>query len=65
MRHERVTIKPKLEQAIIVALEQVRNEMIRLYSGGDIGTISVHCGTAQIRVKAAPERNLEPVQFEK
>lgn len=45
-------------------LEQVRAELVRLYSQNDVGTIVLHCGKKQIRVKATPERSNEPVQFE-
>lgn len=45
-------------------LEQVRAELVRLYSQNDVGTITLHCGKKQIRVKATPERSNEPVQFE-
>jgi hypothetical protein len=51
---------PELERAIENILQQVRAELIRLYSDGDIGTVCVHCGKQQMRVKAAPERIHEP-----
>lgn len=53
-----------LEKAIEETLEQVRAELIRLYSNNDVGVITLNCGKRQIRVKATPERIREPVQFE-
>lgn len=53
-----------LEKMIERAMAQVRAELIRLYSDGDVGTVTLHCGEKQIRVKAAPERNSEPVRLE-
>ena len=55
---------PTLEQKINEALEQARAELVRFYSDGDVGTITLHVGKKQIRVKATPERSYEPVQFE-
>jgi hypothetical protein len=57
-------IKPSLEEAIAIALAQVRTELNRLYANDDVGTITLHCGKGQIKVRATPERLYEPVQFE-
>lgn len=54
---------PTLEQKINEALEQARAEIIRFYSDGDVGTITLHVGKKQIRVKATPERSFTPVEF--
>lgn len=50
-------------KAIEETLEQVRTELIRLYADGDVGTVTVHCGREQMRVKATPERTHEPVRL--
>lgn len=59
-----VQLTPQLKQAIEKALTQARDELVRLYSDNDVGTITLHVGKKQIRVKATPERSHEPVQFE-
>lgn len=51
-----------LEQAINDALDQIRAELVRFYADGDVGTVCVHVGLEQMRVKATPERNREPVR---
>lgn len=58
-------LKPQtgLERAIDDALEQVRAELMRLYADGDTGTVTVHCGKEQLRVKSTPERIHEPVRL--
>ncbi len=55
---------PPLQQAIEYALEQVRVELMRMYAEGDVGTVTVHCGREQMRVKALPERTNEPVRLQ-
>ena len=55
---------PQLEKAIEDTLEQVRTELIRLFADGDIGTVAVHVGKQQMRVKSTPERTHEPVRVE-
>jgi hypothetical protein len=52
----------EVERAIEDILAQVRIELKRLYAAGDIGTVTVHCGAEQMRVKATPERIREPVR---
>lgn len=52
---------PVLRKAIEDALEQVRVELLRFYADGDVGTVAVHVGRQQMRVKATPERVNEPV----
>lgn len=51
-----------LERAIELAIEQVRAELMRFYADGDVGTVTVHCGKEQLRVKSTPERTHEPVR---
>lgn len=51
-----MTITPQLAKAIDETLAQVRAELIRLYLDKDVGTVVVHCGKKQMRVKATPER---------
>jgi len=53
-----------LEKAIGAALDQVRAELVRFYTEGDIGTVVVHVGTKQMQVKATPERRRDPVPLE-
>ena len=53
-----------LERAVTNALEQVRSELLRFYADGDIGTVVVHVGKAQMQVKASPERKRDPVQVD-
>lgn len=52
---------PQLAKAIDDALEQVRAELVRFYADDDVGTVAVHVGRQQMRVKATPERVHEPV----
>lgn len=52
-----------LEQMIDAALEQVRAELIRMYTDGDTGQVVIHCGKDQVRVKATPERINDPVRL--
>lgn len=58
-----MAITPAIEQAINRALEQARDELIRLYSNGYVGKVELNCGKDQIRVKALPEQVYEPVKF--
>ncbi len=53
---------PLLEQAIEDTLEQVRTELMRLWTDGDVGIVAVHVGKEQMRVKATPERTHDPVR---
>lgn len=53
--------KPKHERAIDAILEEVRVELLRFYTDHDVGTVTVHVGREQMRVKATPERTHEPV----
>lgn len=52
-----------LEQMIDAALDQVRQELIRLYADGDVGSVVIHVGRDQLRVKAQPERINPPVRL--
>lgn len=56
-----VAVPPHVQAAIELALEQARAELMRLYADGDVGTVTVHCGRQQMRVKATPERIHEPL----
>lgn len=51
----------ELKKAIDEALEQTRTELLRLYEYGYTGSVTVHCGKNQLRVKATPERACEPI----
>lgn len=55
---------PPLEKAITETLELVRAELMRLYRDKDVGTIVIHVGKRQMRVKATPERNYDAVVVE-
>lgn len=57
-------LKTALETAIESALEQVRTELMRLYADGDVGTVCVHVGRNQMRVKTTPERTHDPVRVD-
>lgn len=59
-----MAIPPQLAKAIDETLEQVRRELIRLYADSDVGTVTVHCGKKQMRVKATPERTHDAVPVE-
>lgn len=52
---------PQLAKAIDETLEQVRRELIRLYTDNDVGVIAIHVGKKQMRVKATPERTHDAV----
>ena len=52
------------EKAIAETLTQVHAELVRLYTDGDVGTVIINVGKAQMRVKAQPERISEPISLE-
>lgn len=54
---------PQLERAIDDILAQARAELVRMYADGDTGAVVIHVGRDQLRVKAQPERNNEPVRL--
>lgn len=56
-----MAIPPQLERAITETLEQVRTELMRFYRDNDSGTVTVHVGKKQMRVKATPERTHDAV----
>jgi hypothetical protein len=55
---------PQLERAIDDILAQARAELVRMHADGDIGTVVIHCGKEQWRVKAHPERIYESVSLQ-
>lgn len=55
--------RQKNEHGIDEILEQVRAELLRFRADGDVGTVTVHVGREQMRVKATPERTHEPVSL--
>jgi hypothetical protein len=57
-------LQTALEQAITEALEQARTELMRLYADGDVGTVCIHVGHRQLRVKTTPERTRDPVRVD-
>jgi hypothetical protein len=52
------------EQAIADTLELVHAALVRFYADGDVGTVIINVGQAQMRVEATPKRISDPIKVE-
>jgi hypothetical protein len=52
------------ERAIADTLELVHAALVRFYADGDVGTVIINVGQAQMRVEAQPKRISDPIKVE-